>query len=75
VNDAAPPARRAEVASSFFVVAYVAISLPVVGVGLLAQVMGLRAAGLLFTAAVAALAAAASARATNTHPETEGGRA
>ena len=57
VNEASPPARRGEVASSFFVVAYVAISLPVVGVGLLAQLEGLRAAGLIFAAAVAALAA------------------
>jgi MFS family permease len=31
VNDASPPERRAEVASSFFVIAYVAISVPVVG--------------------------------------------
>lgn len=58
VNEAAPAAHRAEVASSFFVVAYVAISLPVVGLGLLAEVEGLRAAGLIFTAAVAVLAAA-----------------
>jgi MFS family permease len=58
VNNAAPVAHRAEVASSFFVVAYVAISLPVVGLGLLAEVEGLRAAGLIFTAAMAALAAA-----------------
>jgi MFS family permease len=58
VNEAAPAAQRSEVASSFFVVAYVALSLPVVGLGLLAEVAGLRAAGLIFTAAVAALAAA-----------------
>ncbi len=57
VNAAAPAERRAEVASSFFVVAYVAISIPVVGVGLLAEVWTLRAAGLVLAAAVAALAA------------------
>lgn len=57
VNAAAPEARRGEVASSFFVVAYVAISIPVVGEGLLAQAIGLRDAGLVFTAAVALLAA------------------
>jgi MFS family permease len=58
VNEASPPEHRAEVASSFFVVAYVAISVPIVGEGLLAQVVGLRSAGLIFAAAVAALALA-----------------
>jgi len=57
VNGAAPPEQRAEVASSFFVVAYVAISLPVIGEVLLAQVAGLRIAGLVFAAAVAVLSA------------------
>jgi predicted MFS family arabinose efflux permease len=56
VNARAPAAQRAEVASSFFVVTYVAISLPVIGVGILAQAAGLRAAGLTFAAAVAAVA-------------------
>ena len=57
INAAAPEARRGEVASSFFVVAYVAISIPVVGEGLLSQLIGLRDAGLVFAAVVAALAA------------------
>jgi MFS family permease len=57
LNDAAPGERRAEVASSFFVVAYVALSIPVIGEGVLAQIAGLRAAGLVFAAAVALLAA------------------
>jgi len=57
VNDRSPPERRAEVASSFFVVAYVAISIPVVGEGMLAQAAGLRTAGLIFAAVVAALSA------------------
>jgi predicted MFS family arabinose efflux permease len=56
VNAEAPAEQRAGVASSFFVVAYVAISLPVIGEGVLAQVMGLRPAGLTFAAAVAAVA-------------------
>jgi MFS family permease len=56
VNEASPADRRGEVASSFFVVAYVAISVPVVGVGVVAQLASLRAAGLIFTAIVAALA-------------------
>jgi MFS family permease len=55
VNAEAPAERRAEVASSFFVVAYVAISIPVLGEGVLAQTAGLRTAGLAFAAVVAAL--------------------
>lgn len=57
VNAAAPADRRAEVASSFFVVAYVAISVPVVGEGLLAELWSLRAAGLVLAAVVSLLAA------------------
>jgi MFS family permease len=57
VNASSPADKRAEVASSFFVVAYVAISIPVVGVGLLAETAGLRSAGLIFAGVVAALSA------------------
>lgn len=57
VNEASPPERRAEVASSFFVVAYLAISIPVIGEGVLAQGAGLKTAGIVFAAAVAVLAA------------------
>ena len=56
VNAASPPEERAEVASSFFVVAYVAISVPVIGEGVLAEAVGLRTAGLVFAAVVAVLA-------------------
>jgi MFS family permease len=59
VNEASPPERRAEVASGFFVIAYVAISVPVVGVGLLAELASLRIAGLVFAGLVALLALAA----------------
>lgn len=55
VNARAPAAQRGEVASSFFVVMYAAISLPVIGEGILDQAVGLRPAGLTFAAAVAAL--------------------
>ncbi len=51
-----PADRRAEVSSTYFVVAYVALSLPVVGVGLAAQDWGLRTAGVSFAAAIAVLA-------------------
>lgn len=59
VTVAAPAERRAETSSAFFVVAYVALSLPVVGVGALAQAASLRTAGLVFAAAVAAVASTA----------------
>jgi MFS family permease len=58
INEASPPQRRGEVDSIFFVVAYLGIALPVAAVGLVAQPLGLRAAGLVFAAVVAVLAAA-----------------
>lgn len=57
VAELAPADRRAEVSSTYFVIAYVAISLPVVGEGLAAQHWGLRTAGVSFALGVAALAA------------------
>jgi MFS family permease len=57
VSDRTPPERRAEVSSTYFVVAYVAISLPVVGEGLAARALGLRTAGVSFAVAVAVLSA------------------
>jgi MFS family permease len=56
VVERTPPDRRAEVSSTYFVVAYVAISLPVVGEGLAAQHWGLRTAGVSFAVAVGILA-------------------
>jgi MFS family permease len=57
VAEHTPPDRRAEVSSTYFVIAYVAISLPVVGEGLAAEAWGLRTAGIVFALAVSALAA------------------
>jgi MFS family permease len=57
VNEASPEDQRAEVASSFFVVAYLALSIPVIGDGVLAQSAGLRAGGIVFAGVVALLAA------------------
>jgi MFS family permease len=57
VNAQAPENRRGEVASSFFVVAYVAISIPVIGEGVLAELTSLRTAGLVFAGVVAAISA------------------
>lgn len=56
VTAAGPAQRRGEVASSFFVVLYVAISIPVIGVGLAAAAFGLPTAGIGFAIAVAVLA-------------------
>jgi hypothetical protein len=56
VNAAAPVERRADVASTYFVVLYVALSLPVIGVGVAADLVGLRAAGIVFSVVVAVLA-------------------
>jgi len=57
VAELAPEDRRAEVSSTYFVVAYVAISLPVVGEGFASQHWGLRTGGVTFALATAALAA------------------
>ncbi|WP_326616237.1 MFS transporter [Streptomyces decoyicus] len=56
VSRAAPPERRGGTISAFFLVAYLGISLPVVGVGALTLVLGLRGAGLTFSACVIVLA-------------------
>jgi len=57
VAELTPADRRAEVSSTYFVVAYVAISLPVVGEGVAAQHWGLQTAGVTFAIAVAVLSA------------------
>jgi MFS family permease len=57
VVEKTPPGRRAEVSSTYFAVAYIALSLPVVSEGLAAQDFGLRTAGVGFAVAVAVLAA------------------
>ncbi|MER6912766.1 MFS transporter [Streptomyces sp. NPDC000594] len=49
VGAAAPAAHRAATVSSFFVVAYLGIAVPVIGVGALAMALDLRDAGLIFT--------------------------
>ncbi|MCP2196825.1 hypothetical protein [Lentzea flava] len=65
-----PPDRRAEVASSFFVVAYIAISAPIVGEGLAVQLVGLRTASVGFGVVVAVLAAGTTASFRPTAPPT-----
>lgn len=55
VAAASPPDRRAAVISTLFVVAYAGISVPVIGVGLLVDPLGLEGAGLVFIAVMAVL--------------------
>lgn len=57
IAEGTPAESRAAVNSAYFVVAYVAISIPVIGAGLAAQTWGLRASGTVFALAVGALAA------------------
>lgn len=59
VQAASPPERRGEVASSFFVALYVAISIPVTGIGVMAELTSLATAGVAFACVVAAISAAA----------------
>ncbi|UJA21356.1 MFS transporter [Thermoleophilia bacterium SCSIO 60948] len=61
VASAAPEEQRAAVTSSLFVVAYVALSIPVVGIGVLAQATDLVEAGTVFCGFVALLSGAAAA--------------
>lgn len=58
VTERSPADRRAEVTSALFVLMYLAISIPVIGVGALTVAVGLRTAGLIFTGCVALLAVA-----------------
>lgn len=56
---ASPPAERAAVTSTFFIVAYIAISVPVIGIGLMASVISLQSTGVIFSIFVGAMAAVA----------------
>lgn len=56
VAERTPAERRAEVSSTYFVVAYIAISIPVIGEGFAAQAWGLRTGGTVFATAVGVLA-------------------
>lgn len=55
VSAASPPARRSEVTSTYFLVLYVGISLPVIGEGVAAAAFGLVPSGMVFAGAVAVL--------------------
>jgi MFS family permease len=55
INRLAPADQRAATLSSYFVVSYLAISLPVIGVGFAAESLGLYDAALVFAIAIGAL--------------------
>jgi MFS family permease len=57
IAERAPAARRGETASSFFVILYFGLSLPVVAAGVAIHYTSLRSAGIGFCAGVAVLAA------------------
>jgi hypothetical protein len=59
VTGTAPADKRSEVSSTFFLVLYVAISIPVIGVGAGAQVFGLVPTAVVFAGIVALLAVGA----------------
>ncbi|MHC1562589.1 MFS transporter [Actinomycetospora sp. C-140] len=56
VSAGSPAARRSEVASSFFLVLYIGISIPVIGEGVASAAVGLVTAGVVFAGIVALLA-------------------
>jgi len=56
VNELAPAARRAEALAAYNLVGYLALSLPVIGVGLLTSALGLRTASLVFCCLLVAAA-------------------
>ncbi|MFG3197648.1 MFS transporter [Streptomyces sp. NPDC048208] len=70
VGGAAPEEHRGATISAFFVVAYLGISLPVVGVGALTVGLGVRGAGMVFTVCAIVLVAAVGAR-VRAHPPAE----
>jgi MFS family permease len=74
INETAPPSHRAGLASSFFFCVYVGISIPLVGLGLLSQVAGLRIAGVAFALLMATLAVAVGVRGGNPVAEPAPGR-
>ncbi|WP_077326405.1 MFS transporter [Virgibacillus siamensis] len=60
VNAKTSSGKRGEVTSSFFTIAYIALSIPVVGVGLLAKWTGIQVAGIVFSVVIALVALIAS---------------
>lgn len=59
IASASPANERAAVTSTFFIVVYIAISLPVVGIGIMASLTSLQTTGIIFSIFVGSLAALA----------------
>jgi MFS family permease len=57
INNRAPVERRGETASSFFVIAYLGLSIPVIACGIAIDATSIKTAGIAFSAAAALLAA------------------
>jgi predicted MFS family arabinose efflux permease len=66
VVEMTPARQRAEASSVVLVVAYFALCVSVIGVGVLTQITDLRTAGFAFTGVVAAISAAGAYRTTTT---------
>jgi len=78
-NSLAPPERRAEVASVFFVCCFCGNALPIIGVGALAMVTSAHAADLAFAMVISLVATGASvaafaARSRSERPSVQGKR-
>jgi MFS family permease len=56
INAKTPAEERGKVTSSFFTIAYIALSIPVVGVGMLTKWTGIQVAGIIFSIVTAILA-------------------
>jgi MFS family permease len=69
LSAAIPPQHRAEVMSAFYVVAYLAISLPAILAGVLVAPLGLKSTFEIFGSVVAALALAVAFEAYRTRPD------
>ena len=74
INQRAPVERRGETASSFFVVAYVGLSVPVIGLGFAVHSFALKSAAIAFCAAVAALVLVVLASLARPDPEADPSR-
>jgi len=59
INAVCPQAERATVTSTFFIVAYIAISVPVISIGLTASLLSLKATGVTLSVFVGLLAVVA----------------
>ncbi|MBZ9566949.1 MFS transporter [Modicisalibacter tunisiensis] len=73
VATASPADQRGAVTSTFFVIAYVALSIPVVGIGLVSRLVGLAPTGVGFSVLVALLSAAALVSLWRRRPATAAG--